>query len=158
MYWITQINKSQIGFGPCPSEEQLEQELLSYQTEGIKLVVSLLEEMEIDSCGCTNEDKICIAKNIEYLIFPIRDMSIPSLKSLINFIELLYAKTYLADKIYIHCRHGIGRSSLVVASLLVRSGMELKGALLLMEQKRGLKVPETLSQKKLLSAYSNSIK
>ena len=82
-------------------------------------------------------------------------MNIPSFKKLIEFEETLYNKIYSTDKIYIHCRHGIGRSALVVASLLVRSGMKLTEALMIIETKRGLKVPETLSQRKLLYAYSD---
>lgn len=45
-----------------------------------------------------------------------------------------------------HCRAGIRRAGIVVASILIRSGMELNDAFKLVTEKREVSVPDTEEQ------------
>ena len=47
----------------------------------------------------------------------------------------------------IHCRAGNGRAGIVVASVLIKSGMEPNSAFELVSDKRGVEVPDTEEQK-----------
>lgn len=158
MYYITTLNNASVLFGPCPDRNlPLQESINAYKEKGIELVISLLKEHEISELNLEDEEKFCLSVGISYLHLPITDMSIPSLKRFSDFIELLYKITNDKKMMYIHCLHGIGRSSLVTAGLLIRSGIPIKEALKLIADKRGLNVPETFSQKKLLSLYEKSI-
>jgi protein-tyrosine phosphatase len=59
-------------------------------------------------------------------------------------------------KVAVHCRQGIGRSSLVSAAVLVLIGEDLDQALSSIRNARGLDVPETLEQRKWLDQFSKS--
>ena len=47
----------------------------------------------------------------------------------------------------IHCRSGIGRSSLLAAAVLAAAGVGVNAAFQQIEQARGLSVPDTPEQK-----------
>ena len=158
MYFITTKNNASISFGPCPSTTlPLNESIIAYKESGVDLIVSLLQEHEELELNLDDEERICTSLGISFLHFPIIDMSIPSLARFTETVEYLYQCTTNKKGIYIHCLHGIGRSSLVTAGLLVRSGMLLKDVMKLIAEKRGLKVPETLSQIKLLGVYEKAL-
>ncbi|MCH1614138.1 MAG: hypothetical protein L7S47_00365, partial [Acidimicrobiales bacterium] len=47
----------------------------------------------------------------------------------------------------VHCREGIGRSSMVVSAILTHLGVKSSDALRRIEEARGLRVPETAAQR-----------
>ena len=47
----------------------------------------------------------------------------------------------------VHCRAGIGRSSMIVASALIRNGLSPESAFRAIEESRGCNVPDTPEQK-----------
>ncbi len=159
MYSITTINNSLILFGACPDSNTipLSESINSYKLAGVDLIVSLLEEHEQIDLNLEDEEKICSLMGLSFYHFPIPDMSIPSLARFTDNIDCLYKYTYDKKMIYIHCRHGIGRSSLVTAGLMLRGGMILDDVLELISQKRGLLVPATLAQRKLIWSYAKTI-
>jgi protein-tyrosine phosphatase len=61
-------------------------------------------------------------------------------------VEQLYS--YLRDGrgVGIHCRMGIGRSSMLTASLMVKSGLSPKDAFVAISRDRGIDVPDTNDQ------------
>jgi protein-tyrosine phosphatase len=57
-----------------------------------------------------------------------------------------------------HCRAGIGRSSLLAASLLIQSGFSPQDAFDAIEKSRGCPVPDTLEQRNWVERYWNTPK
>jgi protein-tyrosine phosphatase len=53
----------------------------------------------------------------------------------------------------VHCYGGIGRSPLVAAAVLVRSGRSAQAAWQLVGRARGLRVPDTDDQRDWLSSF-----
>jgi protein-tyrosine phosphatase len=153
MYRICNLNNAEILFGPCPSGDALSESIQNYSKEGINIVISLLEEHEEEFLGLIHERHLCEQEEIIFFHFPIVDRSIPSFQRLVHDIDILYNYTFSNNRIFIHCRHGIGRSALITASLMIKHGMTPIEALDIISLKRGLRVPETFSQIKLLSAY-----
>lgn len=154
MYSICKINNAELLFGPCPSQLiPLNESIKSYVNQGIDVVISLLEEHEQNAIGLEEESLLCEEAGIIFFHFPIVDVSVPSLNRLSQNINTFYEYTLTKNKMFIHCKHGIGRSAMVTASLMIKNGMDLKESLDIISSKRGLRVPETISQKKLLSAY-----
>jgi protein-tyrosine phosphatase len=58
--------------------------------------------------------------------------------------------------IAIHCRAGIGRSSVIAACALIAFGVEAEQALALIKSCRGLNVPDTDAQRDWVIAFGNA--
>ena len=86
-------------------------------------------------------------------------MGIPSSK--IKYLDLvlnLSKKVKAKEKIVIHCRQGIGRTSIIASGILMNLGYSLKESLDLIKNARGMKVPESNSQLEFLKSAEESIR
>ena len=98
-------------------------ELTSWQTSGVDVVVSLLADDEIAELGLQHEPILSEEIGLTFHSYPIADRNVPSsVDDFLVFTNQLH--DYLRDDrgVAIRCRMGIGRSSLVAACLLVKSG------------------------------------
>lgn len=57
----------------------------------------------------------------------------------------------------IHCRAGIGRSSLIAACVMIHLGFTSSNALSLISESRQLKVPDTIEQEKWVGEYNTLV-
>jgi protein-tyrosine phosphatase len=64
-----------------------------------------------------------------------------------GFLSRLDAALESGKNVAVHCRAGIGRSSIVVGSLLVAAGVEPEEAFRRIEKARGRPVPDTAEQR-----------
>lgn len=111
------------------------------------MVGSLLTPDEVQELGLTNEPALCEAHSIRFLEFPIVDRGVPaSQPEATSFIRTLREALEMGRSVAIHCRQGIGRSSLIAAGLLVTSGSDPSEAFHRVSDARGLPVPETSDQ------------
>jgi len=93
---------------------------------------------------------------LEFVSFSIEDRSVPS--SFNEFDVLLNSVTdYLRNgkAVGVHCRAGIGRSSMIVASTLIRSGLSVDSAFSAIQEARGCSVPDTQEQRQWVEKYSS---
>jgi len=149
IYWINQLPKGKIGMIPRPrGGEWLETDLIKLQSESINTIVSLLEQSEIRELGLQSEEIICRNQGIEYINYPIKDRSVPESKITFNKLIQYLHQLLLEDKtVLIHCRMGIGRTSLVCACLLGLHYSFDKNIFHLLSSIRKLNVPDTEDQK-----------
>ncbi len=88
------------------------------------------------------------AQGMGYYSFPIPDYSVPrSRAELLRFLSRLEEALESGKNVAVHCRAGIGRSSIIVASLLVSAGLEPEEAFRRIEKARGRPVPDTPEQR-----------
>jgi len=148
IYWIEEIDQGKIGIMPRPrGNDWLETEIRKLSLEQVRYVVSLLESQEIHELELEEEGALCEKHGIGFINFPIKDRSTPQDKeAYISLIERLYQLVENGDKIVIHCRMGIGRSSLVAAGVMVRGGIKASGIFDLISAYRTLEVPDTAAQ------------
>jgi protein-tyrosine phosphatase len=121
---------------------------------GIDVIVSALSPPETEELGLLEEAECCRTNGIQFISFPIEDRSVPS--SSTSFSELLDSlKTSLAEgkAVGVHCRAGIGRSSLIAAALLIQNGLSPETAFLTIQEARGCPVPDTLEQRNWVERY-----
>jgi protein-tyrosine phosphatase len=62
-------------------------------------------------------------------------------------VQLLEQKLATGQGVVVHCRQGIGRSSLLAACLLASAGQDVDAAFTAIERVRGRPVPDTEAQK-----------
>lgn len=133
--------------------ELLEDTILSWRTDGIDCVVSVLEPSEIAGLP-EAESELCQEFGMDYLSFPIRDKSVPpSLESFANFVKILAGRISSGQGVAIHCRAGIGRSTTVAACVLIWLGLDADVALDMIAEARGVEVPETEAQRQWILEF-----
>ena len=70
----------------------------------------------------------------------------------------LYSRLKENKKVVIHCRMGIGRSSVLAAALMIKSGYEGKNVFEIISKYRKLEVPDTNEQKKWILSIEEKLK
>ncbi|QIF01620.1 protein-tyrosine phosphatase family protein [Roseimicrobium sp. ORNL1] len=142
---------------PVPGE-WIDEQFSQLSEMGIDRIVSLLEPEEARELGLGSESELCATHGIQFLSFPIGDRGVPS--SIHDFRELssmLYETTAGGINTVIHCRAGIGRASLMVASVLLFAGFEPDDAFNHITKARGVSVPDTEEQQAWLRESRNEI-
>ena len=147
-YWIETGLPAKLAIMPAPyGGNRLEDEILTLKREGTDVLVSLLTPDEEFNLGLEHEHAACSGHGIRFRSFPIPDRDIPtSTEAFLKFIETLHHDLLQGRSIVAHCRAGIGRSSLLLASLLRREGLSTDDAFRRITQARRMLVPDTPAQ------------
>ena len=122
-------------------------------TAGVDTIVSLLVEGELRELHLDDEEAEARRAGLSFVSLPVPDLSppvddeaiIPGLHALRD--ELLAGRTVVA-----HCRMGVGRSPMCVASLLVLLGVPAAEAWRRITAVRGRDVPDTAAQGRWVKA------
>ena len=111
------------------------------------MLVSLLSSEEENELGLKSEAAACEEANVAFYNFCIPDRQFPeSVQAFREFLADLRALRLQGKNIGAHCRAGIGRSSLLLSSLLRMEGYSTEGAFDVISVARGLQVPDTSEQ------------
>lgn len=149
IYWLHQFESSaKLGImgRPC-GNEQLEDEILHLKKQNVHVLVSLLESEEIYELGLRKQKNYCEEQQIEYFNFPIADRNIPQKSDKIEvFIQEMVEKINKGFSVVIHCRMGIGRSSIIAGYILLKLGWQTDKIMDHIGKIRGVKVPDTPEQ------------
>jgi protein-tyrosine phosphatase len=156
IYWITEISSARLATMPKPrGDEWLEDEIRSLREMGVDVLVSMLTDEEIVEVALLDEPLQCARNGIEFLRYPIPDHSAPPLNEKITaFIGELWQRVAAGKSIAIHCRAGLGRSSMIAACVLVSAGIDPISACEMIGAARGFTVPETDDQRKLIADFA----
>jgi len=118
--------------------------------------VSALTRAEAEDMGLLEESQCCQNYGLKFLSFPIEDRSVPA--SVSEFDRLLNSVTECLREgkaVAVHCRAGIGRSSIIVASVLIQNGLSVDSAFSAIRESRGCSVPDTPEQRQWVERYSS---
>ena len=126
-----------------------------WKREGVDVAVSLLEGHEVDDLELQDEADMCRKGGVEFLSFPIEDRGVTaSITAARNLAVELSNRVRSGKRVAIHCRAGIGRSSLMAAFVMsqVDGAQGSECALERIGKARGLQVPDTDAQRDWLAA------
>jgi protein-tyrosine phosphatase len=157
-YWLTLPTPAKLAIVPRPrGGDWLDDEVRNLRRDGVDVLVSLLTPEEEDELALTGEAAACAATGIAFRNFPIPDRQFPaSSQAFRAFIAELGALRLQDRNIGAHCRAGIGRSSLLLASLLCTEGYPVDDAFDLISAARQLRVPDTAEQVEWVRKFSSS--
>ena len=128
-------------------DDWLEDDLRQIHRQEIETVVSMLESWEAKSLGLAGEGAFCHELGLRFVSYPIPDRSAPSNRSGFDvLVSALADRLQTGEKIGVHCRGCIGRSTIVAACTLIKRGWTAKDALEAIEAARGCMVPDTEEQ------------
>jgi protein-tyrosine phosphatase len=156
IYWLDVPKAWRLATMPRPrAGDWLLDEIAGWRAESIDIVVSLLEQHEVVELELQQEPESCQAAGIEFISFPIPDRSVPaSMTGTERLVRTLSAAVAIGKAVAIHCRAGIGRSSLIAACVLVRNGYDVDSAFEVIAKARGVEVPDTQAQRAWVSTFA----
>ena len=156
IYWIETPAELRLAIMARPrAGDWLDDEIDHWKREGVGLVVSLLVPGEVQDLGLESEPTLCRARSIEFVSYPIPDRGVPA--NSVTALQLANRIIASEKPTAIHCRAGIGRSSLIAALVLRLSGVESEEALDSIGAARGTSVPDTDAQREWVAAVPLSI-
>jgi protein-tyrosine phosphatase len=150
-YWIT----PQLAIVPRPrGGDWLDDEMVALREAGIDVVVSMLEENEASELGLQREAVSAEQSGVLFVSFPTSDRSTPSdVSAFEEFLKNLEYFLSHGKRVGVHCRASIGRSSVTVVSLLLRSGVPFEDAWRQVSTARGCPVPDTPDQQEWVNRH-----
>jgi len=159
LYWIDGPWPGKLAISARPrGGDWLEDEVAGWRQEGVDVVISLLTPSENEDLELGKECSLSQARGLRFVTFPVEDRGVPTSqeeasKAVAKVNEMLQQGKHVV----VHCRHGIGRSGMFTAALLVMSGSTAEAALNLVSQVRGLPVPETPEQREWVRQFSKRV-
>lgn len=158
VFWIPGPWAGRLGIAARPrGGDWLDDEAEGWRQAGIDVVVSLLEPTEVGDFELEGEATSTAAHGLQFKSQPIPDRGVPhSRQSVESLAQRLLNELSQGRSVVVHCRQGIGRSSLVVAAVLILGGQTASQAIDAISASRGLDVPETDAQRKWISDFGMS--
>lgn len=149
VWWIDEGEGPRVAIVARPrGEEFLEEDLAEMKRNGIDVLVSLLHADEAQWLGLAEEGAIAERLGMRFISYPVPDRTTPQdeagFRKLVAELASLVRK---GDRVGAHCRACIGRSTVLIASLLIALGMDPEDALRRIEQARECWVPDTPEQR-----------
>jgi protein-tyrosine phosphatase len=158
LYWLSKSFPGKLAISARPrGGDWLDLEVEGWRKQGVDIVVSLLIDAENEEFGLQKEAVTAEQSGIRFYSFPIEDRGVPSSKNgLDRLVAQLGSLIRQGKNLAIHCRQGIGRSSLVAAAVLLAAGDDLNDSLQEIRDVRGLEVPETSQQREWLMQFAKA--
>lgn len=153
-FWIETGSPLKLAIVPRPDGGQwLKEDIRQLKTEGIDILVSLLTPEETRELELEREGALCSIAGISFVNFPMPEQQVPpSRLSFLTFAQMLHRRATEGLSIGVHCRECIGRSSLLLATVLRLEGLSAKDAFDRISAARGIRVPGTAEQARWVAA------
>ncbi len=132
--------------------DSLDDEMAALREKGIDVIVSLQTHAERAGQELTDEGPAARRHGMEFHHLPIDDLGVPGHSEVEPLVAVISEALSDGRHVAIHCRAGIGRSSLIAGAVLIRHGVRPTDACTTISTARGRDVPETDEQRAWLAA------
>lgn len=155
VFWVPEVTQGRLGIMPRPRPgDWLRDEVSAWQRDGVHTIVSLLESFEVRELELREEAAMCHASQIAFISYPIQDRSVPvSMQKTSQLVSRVAGLVSGGSSVAIHCRAGIGRSSLIAGCVLLRLGVAHDDVFPMLSRARGMIVPDTNAQIDWLASF-----
>ena len=121
--WITTFGKSSFDYSNITeniliSGEYDENDIFTIQKLGINCVIDMRSESLFDK-------SLFESIGIKYFNIPVDNYFAPELEQIDTAIEYIKSHITTDNNILIHCKEGVGRSSLIIIAYLITTGLDL---------------------------------
>jgi len=153
IYWIETVGPGRLAVMPRPrGGDGLEGEILGLKADGIDILVSMLTPEEEAYLDLEREGATARRHGLRFYSHPVWDRGIPEDPGPTWALARELAAHHAEGRsIVAHCRMGIGRSPLMLASIMVVRGSDPDTAWAAISAARGCLVPDTMDQRTWLS-------
>ena len=119
------------------------------------MLVSLLPVDEEWALGLSDESSAAEEFGMQFLRIPVPDREVPAdAAGFRRLVAGLAGQVHAGKRIGVHCRACIGRSSVLLASVMIALGREPQQALEQIAAARGFEVPDTPEQRMWILNFS----
>ncbi|MFF5262578.1 protein-tyrosine phosphatase family protein [Actinomadura viridis] len=125
----------------------LPDEMTALKAADVDVLVCALTPAELREADLDNEPHAARQAGLSFTHVPIPDRTVPDLNAVLPTLHHLTQRLHDSTNIVIHCRFGIGRSSLLAVSLLILNGTDPETAWAQFQTARGIPVPDTAEQR-----------
>ncbi|MFI9511285.1 hypothetical protein [Nocardia sp. NPDC052566] len=125
----------------------LPDEMAALRAAGVDVLVCALTTPELHDTGLIGEPAAARVAGLDFVAIPIPDRGVPDLHAILPTLKRLAGMLCDGKHIVTHCRFGIGRSSLLAASLLILTGTDPDIAWHQLQRARDLPIPDTAEQR-----------
>jgi hypothetical protein len=155
VFWIEGTPPVGLAIVLCPrGDDSLSDELLRYKQSGVEVLVSLLEPNEAIWLGLGQEGPLAEAAGMRFLSYPILDVHVPAnVGPFRAFVAGVAGRLRAGERIGVHCRGSIGRSTVTAACTLIHLGWNATQALRAIQAARGCVIPDTEEQLRWILSY-----
>jgi protein-tyrosine phosphatase len=159
-YWVPGPWKGRVAIVPRPrGGDWLADEVGAWYHVGFTTVVCALTGPELTELNLLNERKVVEDAGLRFVHVPIPDRGTPSSPCSIRTLMLpVHQDVSGGGCVAVHCRQGIGRSSMLAASLLTWAGVSIEQAIDTIRTARGCEVPETSDQLEWIRQFATFIR
>lgn len=160
IYWIDGMPMGKLGIAPRPrGGDWLDDEVEAWRASGVDCVVSALTPAEEAELDLQDEKTACRKHGMQFVSFPIPDRGTPQTLALLQrALSLIAEDLKSGGSVLVHCRQGIGRSALIVASALAMAGEGPERAFSRIERARGRPVPDTSEQREWVRRFAAGLR
>ena len=155
-FWIDTASPLKLAIASRPQGGVwLHEDIHQLKSEGIDILVSLLSFPESRELELDHEKTVCSNVGISFVNFPIPDREVPPSRfAFVTFAQFLHKRASEGLSIGVHCRACIGRSSVLLATVMRLQGFTAKEAFNRISAARGLNVPDTPAQAKWVAGLA----
>lgn len=156
-YPIANVASGQLAIVARPrGGDWLEDEVTTWKRAGLEIIVSLLTEDELLELDLRDEPRCCEQANIRLIRHPIPDRGLPeSAEQFSALIASVVEDLRAGRSVGVHCRMGIGRSSLCAVCVLAAMGVSVETAWKSVAEARRISVPDTPQQRAWVARFAN---
>ena len=155
-FWIDTNSGLQLAIAQRPlGGTWLQDDVRRLKDEGIDLLVSLLSFTENRELELEMEKAACSSVGITFVNFPLPDRQVPpSRLGFLTFAQFLHKRAKEGLRVGVHCRACIGRSSVLLATVMRLEGCSAREAFERISSARGMRVPDTPEQAKWVAGLA----
>ncbi len=125
----------------------LADEMSALREAGVDVLVSMLSRQEMEKLGLAGEASAARTAGITFLSLSTPDRGLPRTHAFKGLVDEVVAAMDAGNHVVVHCRMGIGRSSMVAAAALMARGTSGPDVWAAIASARGLEVPDTEQQR-----------
>lgn len=159
LYWVDGPWPGKLAVSARPrGGDWLPDEIANWKRAGVDAVLSLLEIEEERDLDLSGEGREIQAQGLTFWSLPIADRQPPRSEAQVaSLVEKVGDALASGKNVVVHCRQGVGRSGLIAACLLVKSGMSPGAAVDNVSAARGVVVPETDAQRDWIDHFATAL-
>jgi protein-tyrosine phosphatase len=155
IFWVQDGQPPRVAIVPRPRGlDWLRDDLAALKAGGLDILVSFLPAYEAEELGLSEEAQLAAEAGLEFIAYPILDRTVPTdLPDFRALVSRLAAEVRAGRRVGAHCRGSIGRSTVLIAALMIALGADAETALAQIEHARGFQVPDTPEQRAWILAF-----
>ncbi len=149
VYWVRGLERGGLAVVARPDPAfGLPQQMQSLRSDGIDVLVSMLQPEEAIRVGLAWEANVAAEVGLAFHNLPTDDFGVPaSFEAAGALIETIAAEIQAGRAVGVHCFAGRGRSPLFASAVLVQLGADPEAAIEAVSEARGRQIPETDAQR-----------